>query len=241
MSGQGNATIGFDTSTAKLSVAAVGDDGCTLHEAYVDADADGRPRHGRALMVEIERAVGVAGGWPEVGAIGVGVGPGTFTGLRIGVATARALAQAIELPVAAVSSLAALAEPALAGGESVLALIDAKRSEVFAALWHEPGELAWGPAVLPPAELAERVSKLPSAPLAIGDGSLRFRDELERAGARVPAAEDHVHRVSAAAVCRLAKTGDAVPLQEIEPEYLRRPDAELWREQQQRERDDRDR
>ncbi|CAN5411192.1 tRNA (adenosine(37)-N6)-threonylcarbamoyltransferase complex dimerization subunit type 1 TsaB [soil metagenome] len=240
MSGNGKATIGFDTSTAKLSVAVVGE-GRTLHEAFVDADPDGRPRHGRALMVEIERAVDVVGGWSAVGAIAVGVGPGTFTGLRIGVATARALAQATGLPVAAVSSLAALAEPALPGGEPVLALIDAKRSEVFAALWHEPGQLAWEPAVLPPADLVGRLCKLPSAPLAIGDGSLRFRNELERAGAHVPAAEDHVHRVSAAAVCRLATAGESSPLQEIEPQYLRRPDAELWREQQQRERDDRDR
>lgn len=232
------ATIGFDTSTALLSVATVRD-GETLLESWVDADQGGRPRHGRALIGEIEEAVAAAGGWEEIGLIGVGVGPGTFTGLRIGGSTARALAQARRLPVVPVSSLAALAEPVEHRGRPLLSLIDAKRGELFAALWGADQSPLWGPDVLSPEGLVDRLERVDS-PLAIGDGSLRFRDDLERAGTEVPADLDHVHRVSAAAVCRLAEAGDPLPLGEIEPNYLRRPDAELWREQQ-RERNDRDR
>lgn len=240
MNGGDGATIGFDTSTATLSVAAVRG-GELVHESFVDADGDGRPRHARALMGEVERAVDALGGWERVGEIAVGLGPGTFTGLRIGVSTARALAQATGLAVAGISSLAALAEPVDPAAGSVLTLIDAKRGEVFAALWSGPGALTWGPLALSPQALVERLSRLTSPPLAIGDGSLRFRDELERFGVRVPAVEDRAHRVSAAAVCRLAEAGEETPLEQVEPDYLRRPDAELWREQQQREREDRDR
>lgn len=235
----GPAVIGFDTSTAVLSVGAV-TSGKAVFESFVDADRNRRPRHGRALMAELERAVGAAGGWQRIGRIAVGVGPGTFTGLRIGVATARALAQARELQVCGVSSLAALAQPLASSERPVLTLIDAKRGELFAALRSPEDSEIWPPCLLAPDRLLERLCEIAQTPLAIGDGSLGFRSELERAGAEVPAAGDPLHRVSAVAVCRLAEGMQASPLQEIEPQYLRRPDAELWREQQ-RERNDRDR
>lgn len=233
------ATIGFDTATPLLSVAAVRD-GLTLHESWVGADGGGRPRHARALLGEIERAAEAAGGWEEVGLIAVGRGPGTFTGLRIGISTARALAQARSLPLAGVGSLDALADPVDPAGRPLLAVLDAKRGEGFAQLWRPGGEIAWGPLVEGPEALAGRLLAGGAEPLAIGDGSLRFREQLERVGAKIPGAEDDVHRVSAAAVCRLAAAGERGAPEAIEPDYLRRPDAELWREQQKRERDDRD-
>jgi tRNA threonylcarbamoyladenosine biosynthesis protein TsaB len=235
-----SATIGFDTATPLLSVAAVrGSE--TLHESWVQADESGRPRHARALLAEVELAVGAAGGWTEVGLIAVGRGPGTFTGLRIGIATARALAQGRGLPLAGVGSLAALAEPVRRDERALLAVLDAKRGEAFAQLFAGIGGRGWGPLVEGPDALAERLLADSVTPLAIGDGSLRFRDQLERAGAEIPAAADGIHRVSAAAVCRLAANGESGPAEAVEPDYLRRPDAELWREQQQRERDDKDR
>ena len=106
-----------------------------LDRARTDA---GRPRHSELLLAEVEAAAEALGGWDEVERIAVGVGPGSFTGLRIGIATARALAQARSLPLAGVGSLDALAagiarSPA-GPGRHALAVLDARRGQAFAAL-----------------------------------------------------------------------------------------------------------
>jgi tRNA threonylcarbamoyladenosine biosynthesis protein TsaB len=221
------AVLGFDTSTGNLSVA-IGAGSEVICERMVEPDPDGRPRHARELLGMVEEVVSEAGGWEAIGRIGVGLGPGTFTGLRIGIATARGLAQSSGRELVGVSSLAALA----AGSENastVLAVIDAKRNEVFVALYEGETEV-WKASVGSPADLAERVQNLPAPPLAVGDGAVRFRDELEASGAEVPPDHDGAHRVWARHVCRLATGAEAGPLAEIKPTYLRRPDAELWRE-----------
>ena len=79
----------------------VTDDGEVVREASVGPGADGRPRHSQVLLPEIERCVEAAGGWERIDRIAVGIGPGSFTGLRIGIATARALAQARGSPTRA--------------------------------------------------------------------------------------------------------------------------------------------
>lgn len=222
--------LAFDTATAELTVALAAD-GRIVAEREAGPDESGRPRHATALLVAIEDAVEQGGGWDAVTRIAVGVGPGTFTGLRIGVATARALAQSRDLPVAGVSSLAALAAGVDAEddpGMPRLAALDAKRGEAFAALYGAGGEPLWPEWVGPPDVLAERIGALEEAPLALGDGSVRFRDQLERAGAVVPADGEQVHRLRARHLCRLA--AQASDARDIEPNYLRRPDAELWRE-----------
>lgn len=221
--------LGFDTSTGELTVAiTTGAD--VVAEREAGPDVSGRPRHARELMRAIDGAVVDAGGWDRISCLAVGVGPGTFTGLRIGVSTARALAQARGLPLAGVSSLRALATGAHSlAPAATLAVLDAKRGEAFAAL-HEGDVELWPPWVGPPGALAERVSALDGAPLAVGDGSIRFRDELEAAGAVVPADEDPVHRLRARHVCHLVARAEAGRPELIQPTYLRRPDAELWRE-----------
>jgi tRNA threonylcarbamoyladenosine biosynthesis protein TsaB len=230
-----NAILGLDTSTSELTVAVVGG-GQVLAERESGPDPGGRPRHATELLPAVEAALRDAGGWDAVGRIAVGVGPGTFTGLRIGVASARALAQARGIPLTGVSSLAALAAGAHeAHGPAgfCLAVLDAKRGEAFAALYDGAGaELspAW---VGPPEELAKRVAELGSAPLAVGDGSVRFRDQLEAAGAVVPADDDPAHRLRARHLCRLASAAPDGE-RDVEPNYLRRPDAELWRERDHR-------
>ena len=201
-----------------------------LAEQGVAPDETGRPRHARALLQAIEDVLAPHGEWNSVGRIAVGTGPGTFTGLRIGVSTARALSQARTIPVAGVSSLRALGEGA---GDGALAVIDAKRKEVFAALWSDGGP-EWEPWVGPPAELAARVRERDLPPLAVGDGALRFRAELEAAGAEVPPDDDRRHRVRAGHVCLLGALADEMALEEIKPTYLRRPDAEVWREQRRK-------
>ncbi len=219
--------LGFDTSTALLSVAlTAGHD--VAAERTVDPDPTGRPRHARELLAVVEEILGDVGGWDSIDRIAVGLGPGTFTGLRIGIATARGLAQSSGLGLIGVSSLRALAAGS-PGTSPVLAVTDAKRSEVFAALYEGEDEV-WEASVGTPGDLADRVRAMAEPPLAVGDGAVRFRDELEASGAEVPADEDGAHRVRARHICLLATGNGAGPLAEIKPTYLRRPDAELWRE-----------
>ena len=150
--------LGIDTATADVAVAVCAD-GEPLSERRAPPPQSGRPRHSEALLAEIEAAVAEAGGWERVGLIAVGIGPGTFTGLRVGVATARALGQARGLELAPVSSLAALAR-GIGGGEERerLALIDARRGELFAGLYGSAEEPIWEPFVAGPDELGERVA-----------------------------------------------------------------------------------
>jgi tRNA threonylcarbamoyladenosine biosynthesis protein TsaB len=223
--------LGMDTATAD-AVVGVTRDGEVLREAAVAPDAEGRPRHSRVLLAEIEACADAAGGWDAVDRIAVGVGPGSFTGLRIGIATARALAQARELPLAGVGSLAALArgiaERPAAAERPMLPVIDARRSQVFAALYSGEGEELWAPLVADPAELAERLGGLDAGPLAAGDGAVRFRQELEAAGVTVAPSEDPVHGISARDVCALGESIAEAPPDRIEPVYLRPPDAKRW-------------
>jgi len=179
----------------------------------------------------VERAADAAGGWEAVDLIAVGLGPGSFTGLRVGIATARGLATSLGLPVAGVCTLDALGMGILerGGDRSALAVLDARRGEVFAALYAPGAERLWEPLVLSPEDLAERVSALAEPPSAAGSGAVRFRHELVGRGVDVLDDGDPAHRVAARHICALAVAvggGDDLPA----PIYLRPPDAERWRE-----------
>jgi len=223
--------LGVDSATADavVGVTAAGE---VIREARIDPGPDGRPRHSQVLLAEIERCVDQAGGWERIERIAVGVGPGSFTGLRIGVATARALAQAREIPIASVSTLAALARGIsdASGGAPALPVIDARREEAFAALFDDDGTALWPPLVAPPEDLADRVRELGRAPLAAGDGALRFAAELKAAGATVAPPEDSIHRVAARHVCAVGEAAVEASPDQIQPLYLRPPDAKRWLE-----------
>ncbi|MEK6278079.1 MAG: tRNA (adenosine(37)-N6)-threonylcarbamoyltransferase complex dimerization subunit type 1 TsaB [Actinomycetota bacterium] len=227
--------IGFDTATDDTA-AAVMCDGELLTESAAGptAGGGGRPAHATRLLPDLEAAVGAAGGWEAVDRVAVGIGPGSFTGLRIGIATGRALAQALGVPLAGVSTLAALArgirERGGGGGRPALAVLDARRGEVFAALADGTDELLWGPFVATPAELARRIAALDRPPLAAGSGALRFRGELQQGGAEIPAGADRVHRVAARDICAIGALGPGSDPRDVAPVYLRKPDAERWRE-----------
>jgi tRNA threonylcarbamoyladenosine biosynthesis protein TsaB len=216
--------LGFDTATPVTTVAVLLRDGRALEE-HDEPAPESRGRHASRLLGLVERVLAAAEvSWEEVDRLAVGVGPGGFTGLRIGIATARALAQARALGVVPVGSLEALAAGAREA-RPVAAVIDARRGEVFAAVFGSDGAPLLAPAALAPAALAERLAALPEAPLAVGDGAVRFASELASAGAAVPPAGASVHRLSAVQICRLGAGREPADRDALLPTYLREPDA----------------
>ena len=215
--------LGFDTSTAATSVCVLRADGEAFELSPEPEALSAPPAHAPQLMPRVAEAMERAGlGFGDLDAIGVGRGPGTFTGLRIGIATARALASANSIPVRPVSSLAALA--AAIDTPVRLPLIDAKRGEVFAALY-EGTEERWPAFVARPEELAAHVQAGSPTALAAGDGALRFREVLEAAGVQVAPPESQLHVVRGLHVCGLATSAEAVSPEAVLPDYIRAPDA----------------
>lgn len=215
--------LGIDTATAASAACVLRADGQAFEVAPSPQRLELPPAHARELMPAVRTAMERAGlAFDELDAIGVGVGPGSFTGLRIGVASARALAHAAGAELHSVSSLKALA----AGIDAPvrLPLIDAKRGELFAALY-EGGEERWAPFAAEPAELAERVRESGAPARAAGDGAVRFRHVLEAAGVPVEPADSSAHVVRGLHVCRLAAVAPAEPPESVVPNYLRQPDA----------------
>jgi tRNA threonylcarbamoyladenosine biosynthesis protein TsaB len=237
--------LGFDTATRATSVALVGKDGLEI-EQRDDPLPGNRPNHTSKLMALVVGVLDEAGvGWEAIERIAVGVGPGTFTGLRIGVATARAFAQAREIPLVGVSTLESLALAAAehtdgSPTEVVVPALDARRGELFVAAW-DAG--AWGeqdgarpdpqplmpPQALAPAEVTRMLGAVSRGVLAVGDGAVAFREVFERAAAVVPEPDSRLHKVSAISHCRLAAHLQGRPADEVHPEYLRLPDAEIAR------------
>jgi tRNA threonylcarbamoyladenosine biosynthesis protein TsaB len=215
--------LGFDTATAATAVALLGEGGLAA-ELRHDPAAGERPGHGPLLLGlahELLQAAGLT--FADVQRVAVGLGPGGFTGLRIGVATARALAQAANAEIVGVSTLEALAcATRPAPGQGVLAVVDARRGEVFAGGWRD-GERVLGPLAIAPSQIATIAG---DGWLAVGDGAVRFRDDLEGAGCLVAEDCSDLHGVSALGVCRLAAGSAAAAKRDlVVPDYLRKPDA----------------
>jgi tRNA threonylcarbamoyladenosine biosynthesis protein TsaB len=227
---------------APTSVCVVRDDGKAFRSepAPVERLHD-KPEHSRELLPELERLLRQARAeWRDIQSLAVGVGPGTFTGLRIGVATARALAQGLGIGIRRVSSLEALAAGVVRGvrpgaGRPVVATIDARRGQVFCAAYlpRDEGrpdlEALRPPAVLDPEDLLALVTDL-DAPICAGDWAVESRADLESAGADVPQPESGLHAVDAFFVCALAKSVEPVAPGNVYPVYLRLPDAEVNRQ-----------
>ena len=219
--------LGIDTSTAATSVCLLRADGLVFETVPDVAALHARPAHSRELMPAVARQMDAAGvGFADLDSVAVGVGPGAYTGLRIGIATARALAQAQGLPLRAVGSLEALAE----GIDATVALplMDARRNELFAAV-HVRGVQRLAAFLTRADELVTCVEATleggVEAPLAAGDGALRFRDVLEAASIEVAPPESRLHVVRALHVCRLSAQAQAEMPVAVLPRYLRDPDA----------------
>ncbi|MEZ5101296.1 MAG: tRNA (adenosine(37)-N6)-threonylcarbamoyltransferase complex dimerization subunit type 1 TsaB [Thermoleophilia bacterium] len=196
--------LAFDAATDVATVALA-----RLDDRAVLGEGEARPI---ALLEQVDRLLAAAGAAPgDLAALALGVGPGRYTSIRLALATGRALALALDLPVAAVSTLDVLA----AGAPGAVPVIDARRGELFAP---GPG----GPVCMPAAGL-------PVEPgvLLVGDGALRYRAELEARGATIPSDDDPRHRPRAALLAGLADGFG--PAEAAEPLYLRAPDAERTR------------
>lgn len=203
--------LGFDTSTSATSVCLLRADGEVFEVEPPVERLFEPPGHARELMPGVERVMREAGvGYADVDALAVGIGPGGFTGLRIGIATAHGIAQSAGIPLHPVLSLDALAAGIEA--DAPFPLIDAKRREVYGP----------GPFV---GSIDYAIEKAPEGALAAGDGSIRFRDALESAGIRVAPGDSRMHVVRSLYICRLAATVPSAPPESVVPCYLRAPDA----------------
>ena len=191
--------LAFDTATDVATVALVRD------EAVLGERASRAVR----VLADVEELLGEAAlRSPEVEGLVVGTGPGTYTGLRMGLITARTLSFSLGVPVAGVSTLAALS----AGAAGAVPVIDGRRSEVFTLLDGEPR-------CLPADELPVEAGRS-----YLGDGAVRFRAQIEAAGGLVPPDDADEHVPWARHHAALAR--EFGPADTVEPIYLRVPDAE---------------
>jgi tRNA threonylcarbamoyladenosine biosynthesis protein TsaB len=239
--------LGLDTSTPSTVVGLLLDDGSML-EAYDDPGAHGHPGHQARLLPLASELLARAGtDWRELDRVAVGLGPGTYTGLRVGVATARGLAESLAIEIAGVSSSLALAHAALrtvAPGSCVITIVDARRGELFIGGYGlaDGSAQAAVPTVLrrprpvPLSEVAATIAGIVAHDgadtdvswLAVGDGVAKVGGAvLADAGVHVSAAVTAPQRPDAAALCELAALASAQPLETVVPEYCRPADAEL--------------
>lgn len=209
--------LAFDTATPAVTVALRGDEGVLAERTEIDAR-----RHGELLAPGIEKVLADAGcPRSELTGVAVGVGPGPFTGLRVGLMTARALGDALAIPVHGVCTLDILAAQAAAGGDAgpggrFAVATDARRREVYWAGYDAAGRREGEPAVDRPAEIAGRLAALPVA----GEGPRLYPGQFPHGiGPALPSAA-----VLADLVARLLREDPAALLPPF-PLYLRRPDA----------------
>lgn len=233
--------LGLDTSTALLS-AAVLDGGALAAERTRESvqprdRRPGRSNHAEGLLPLIEEVLAGAGtAFSSLALLGVAVGPGSFTGLRIGISTAKGLVYGSDVPVVGVSTLEASAYrvPAQEDAVFVCPMIDARKDEVYAALFRRTSasfECLIEDSLAAPEAMVRRVQSVAAGPcLYLGSGARAYADVIARCGADRARVSDGTEHVSvAAAVARLAEaTYAAAPetaAASLAPRYIRPPDA----------------
>jgi tRNA threonylcarbamoyladenosine biosynthesis protein TsaB len=209
--------LALDASTPVTTVALARD-----REVLAEISATGRGAS-ETLLSAVQDTLDLAG--EEFGSVELvlaGVGPGTFTGIRIAAATARALSAGTGIALAKNSTLEALAAPALSCSPDVLAVLDAKRGQVFARRFSESGPTT-GIYCVRPGELSAD-----GEPVLVGDGAVRYREVLSKLG-RIPPDGSPLHRVTAAGHVISADLAPVDP-EDLVPIYVREPDAEVRRD-----------
>jgi tRNA threonylcarbamoyladenosine biosynthesis protein TsaB len=214
--------LAFDASTPVITVAVARAEG-EAREVLAEVSASVRGAS-ETLLPSVNTALDLAGArLGSVDRVLAGVGPGTFTGIRIAATTARALALATGAALSKNSTLAALASPALSGGQpEVLAVLDARRGQVFAQRFP-----AAGPATRIYCERPEDLF-VEGSPLIVGDGAVRYRAALSALGS-IPPDDSPLHRVTATGHV-LSADLTPVDADDLVPIYVREPDAEVRRD-----------
>jgi tRNA threonylcarbamoyladenosine biosynthesis protein TsaB len=220
--------LGIDTTTPAASVA-VSRAGVLLGEILVNVRI---PHSDRLLCVVEQLLIDCQLSVREIDAFALAVGPGSFTGLRVGMATVKGLALATGKPVAAISSLRMLAMQAPCPRYPVCSLFDARKQQVYAGLYHWQDGLPQQlrpEVVIAPQEL---LATLPESTIFVGDGAQVYRQMIvERLGARAHFLPFSHHLPRAAHLLPLAtqdlRQGRAKPLAELVPHYIRRSEAEM--------------
>lgn len=222
--------LAFDTSTAVAAVALAREREDGSRELLAETSVTGRGSGGssEALLPAIHSTLGLCGfGVTDLDLLLVGLGPGTFTGIRISAATARSLALGTGAALARGDTLSALGAPALSAlgeGGSVLSVVDARRGEVFVRRFDAEGWASGDIVCAVPGELPQELA----ATLVVGDGAARYREQLERLG-RVPPDASPLHRVTASGMAAVSDLSPVAP-EALAPVYVREPDAETRRE-----------
>jgi tRNA threonylcarbamoyl adenosine modification protein YeaZ len=204
--------LAFDTATPAVTVAVHDGSAIVAHRSVVDAR-----RHGELLAAQIAGALADCGATgADLTAIAVGTGPGPYTGLRVGLVTARVLASVLDIPLYGVCTLDVIAREAVAGaaGREFLVATDARRQEVYWARYSAAGDRICGPAVSAPAELP------PGGPVA-GEGPVRYPGLTAEP---IPPSYPAAGQLAEIAAERMAA---GAPVSPAEPLYLRRPDARV--------------
>jgi tRNA threonylcarbamoyladenosine biosynthesis protein TsaB len=225
--------IGIDTSTTKVSVA-VGTE--TSITGSITIGGGARQEMVTPVLDRLLSWTGVDLG--QVGGFVVGVGPGLFTGLRVGIETAKTLSQVTGAPIIGLPSIDASAYAVRHTARTIVAVIDARRREVFSALYKPVpgGVLRLADAVVQrPDALAAELEANPAEMLAVGDGAILYRDVLQSVGARVEFASPAAAYPDAASLVELAVPRflreEHDQLFDVVPMYLRKSDAEIaWDE-----------
>jgi len=221
--------LGIESATAQVGCAIGG------HEGVLASTHSARgKRHAESLAPQIEFALSQARVTiDEISVVAVDVGPGLFTGLRVGISTAMATAFGLSVPMIGVSSLDLVAFPVRHTRRLIAAAIDARRGELFTAFYRQvPGGLqrVTEPHVVTPDDLYAELQAASTECLVVGDGALRYREQLSSI-TKVEIADESLAYPSAASLVALAHARalreDFVQPAEISPLYLRRPDAEV--------------
>jgi len=221
--------LGISTSTKQVGAAIGG------HEGVLASSHSARgKRHAESLAPSIDfvrRQARVE--LDEISAVAVDIGPGLFTGLRVGIAAAKAVAHALRVPMIGISSLDLLAWPLRHTSREIVAVIDARRGEVFYARYRPtPGgvQRLAEPVVCSPDDLRAELEATDHDYLVVGDGGLRYEDVLGDL-ISVEVAEQHLAYPNASSLVQLAHAKalreDFVQPWQLEPLYLRPPDAEI--------------
>ena len=186
-------------------------------------------RHGEVLAPAIQSLTRLTHTkLSDIELIAVDTGPGLFTGLRVGVATAKALAGALQIPITACSSLELLAAPHSSAGRTVVSVVDARRGEVFWRFF-DPDPRAEA-VVGPPDDLAAVLAAMDRPVIAAGDGARRYASLLGQIDGVTIAGHEHDHP-SAAVLVELAATRPGLSPEKITPDYMRGPDVRIGWEQ----------